>query len=75
MIGHPGDDTDQIRHLIKRTRQLRNVEQFQLFTPTPMTPSTCMYWTGMNPFSGERVKVVYDYGTKKKMKRMMLDTV
>ncbi len=75
MIGHPGDDTDQLRHLIKMTRQLSNVEQFQLFTPTPMTPSTCMYWTGMDPFTMEKVKVIYDYGTKKKMKRMMLDAV
>lgn len=75
MIGHPGDDIGELQHLAKRARQLRNVEQFQLFTPTPMTPSTCMYWTGMNPFNMEKVKVVYDYGTKKKMKRMMLEAV
>ena len=75
VVGHPGDDMEQMGHLIGKVRELRNVEPFQLFTPTPMTPSTCMYWTGINPFTMEKVKVVYDYGTKKKMKRMMLEAV
>ena len=75
MIGHPGDDMEEMRHLVERAREFGNVEQFQLFTPTPMTPSTCMYWTGMHPETKEKVKVVYDYGTKKKMKRMMLEVL
>jgi len=75
MVGHPGDDMEQIRSLVEKAGDLRNVEQFQLFTPTPMTPSTCMYWTGMDPFTMGKVKVVYDYGTKKKMKRMMLELI
>ena len=72
MIGHPGDDEAEVRKLIKKLRELKNIEQFQLFTPTPMTPSTCMYWTGMDPFTMEKVDVVYDYNTKKKMKTMMM---
>ncbi len=72
MIGHPGDDEGEVRKLIKKLRELKNIEQFQLFTPTPMTPSTCMYWTGMDPFTMEKVDVVYDYNTKKKMKTMMM---
>jgi uncharacterized radical SAM protein YgiQ len=72
MVGHPGDDPGQLQLMIDRLKGLRNIEQFQLFTPTPMTVSSCMYWTGLNPNTLEEVVVVHDYGTKKKMKRMML---
>lgn len=75
MIGHPGDTLDKVltlRDVIKR-KHLTNVEQFQLFTPTPMTVSSCMYWTGLNPFTGKKIDVVYDYHTKKRLKRILLD--
>lgn len=72
MIGHPGDDEKEVMLLKERMRHLENVEQFQLFTPTPMTVSTCMYHTGMNPFTLEKVKIIYDYNTKKKMKRILM---
>ncbi|MEW6592911.1 MAG: YgiQ family radical SAM protein [Candidatus Hadarchaeota archaeon] len=75
MIGHPGDDELQVRLLGEKLAKLKNIEQFQLFTPTPMTVSSCMYWTGLNPFTLGKVKVVHDYSTKKKMKRMLLDAV
>jgi len=75
MTGHPGDDEGQVRLLRERLAKLQNVEQFQLFTPTPMTVSSCMYWTGLNPFTLEKVKVVYDYHTKKKMKRILLESI
>ena len=54
---------------------MRNVENFQLFTPTPMTNSTCMYWTGLNPKNMEKVDVVHDYGTKKRMKTAMMKAI
>lgn len=75
MVGHPGDNLNEVfflRDIIKKKR-LENIEQFQVFTPTPMTISSCMYWTGLNPFTGEKIDVVYDYKTKKKLKRIMLD--
>jgi uncharacterized radical SAM protein YgiQ len=75
MIGHPGDSMDEVLFLrnIIRKKHLSNLEQFQVFTPTPMTVSTCMYWTGLNPFTGKKIDVIYDYNTKKKLKRIMLD--
>jgi len=75
MIGHPGDTLGEVLYLrdIIRKKHLQNIEQFQLFTPTPMTLSTCMYWTGLNPLSGKAIDVVYEYGEKKKLKRVMLD--
>jgi uncharacterized radical SAM protein YgiQ len=74
MIGHPGDNIHEVTSLqdIIKKRHLQNIEQFQLFTPTPMTMSSCMYWTGINPFTGRNIEVIYDYNTKKKMKRIML---
>ncbi|MEW6222416.1 MAG: YgiQ family radical SAM protein [Candidatus Hadarchaeota archaeon] len=75
MIGHPGDDELQVKVLSEKLAKLRNIEQFQLFTPTPMTISSCMYWTGLNPFTLGKVKVVHDYHTKKKMKRLLLDSI
>ncbi len=75
MIGHPGDTIGEVlflRDIIKK-RHLENIEQFQVFTPTPMTISSCMYWTGLNPYTGKKIDVVYDYNTKKKLKRIMLD--
>ncbi len=75
MIGHPGEDMASVEELVKKAKRLGNVENFQLFTPTPMTLSTCMYWTGMDPRTMEPVKVAYDYNTKKRMKEKMLDIV
>ncbi|MFH1037119.1 MAG: YgiQ family radical SAM protein [PVC group bacterium] len=72
MIGHPGDDEEGVKILMEKVRALQNIEQFQVFTPTPMSVSSCMYWTGVNPFTLEKVRVVRDYRTKKKMKRMLL---
>jgi uncharacterized radical SAM protein YgiQ len=73
MIGHPGEDMATVKELVEKAEKLGNVESFQLFTPTPMTLSTCMYWTGLDPRSMKSVKVVYDYNTKKRMKERMLD--
>jgi len=75
MIGHPGDNLSEVLYLrdIIRKKHLENIEQFQVFTPTPMTMSSCMYWTGLDPRTGKHVEVVYEYGMKKKLKRVMLD--
>jgi len=45
-------------------------EQVQDFTPTPMTISTAMYYTGLDPFTLEEVHV--PKGMEKKIQRAML---
>ena len=75
MICHPGDNMTHVKALVRKVRSLKNVESFQLFTPTPMTISTCMYWTGLNPWTLEPIEVIYDYNTKKKLKTRMLDAI
>jgi uncharacterized radical SAM protein YgiQ len=72
MIGHPGDDLKEVIKL-KQKMMMLDTDSFQLFTPTPMTVSSCMYWTGLNPNTLEKIDVVYEYKTKKRMKEMLLN--
>ena len=72
MVGHPGETPATALELSKEMKSLRNVEQFQLFTPLPMTVSACMYWTRFDPYTMERVEVVADYKGKKELKRLLL---
>jgi len=44
-------------------------EQVQDFTPTPMTFSTLMYYTGSDPYSGRKVYVARKPEEKKKQKQ------
>ncbi|MEQ8201536.1 MAG: YgiQ family radical SAM protein [Syntrophomonadaceae bacterium] len=56
---HPGStlqDTVQLAEFVRDQLQYYP-EQVQNFTPTPMTASTCMYYTGIDPASGESVYV------------------
>jgi len=58
MTGHPGSDLRDAVDLALFTAELGHfAEQVQDFTPTPMTRSTCMYYTGKDPGSGEPVLV------------------
>ena len=68
MVGHPGDDIDECRALGNRLKDFDNIESIQIFTPTPMSVSTCMYWTGMNPKTLKKVHVPYSYNEKKLLK-------
>lgn len=59
MVGHPGCGLKESVELAEYVRdQLgHRPQQVQNFTPTPMTLSTSMYYTGLDPFSGEEVYV------------------
>lgn len=46
-------------------------DQVQDFYPTPGTPSTCMYYTGLDPFSGKPVYVAKD-PQEKRMQRALI---
>lgn len=43
-------------------------EQVQDFTPTPMTLSTLMYYTGIDPFTGKKVFVARNIEEKRRQK-------
>jgi hypothetical protein len=44
------------------------LEQVQDFTPTPMTLSTLMYYTGFDPYTGKKVYVARSIDEKKRQK-------
>jgi uncharacterized radical SAM protein YgiQ len=74
--GHPGctlSDMADAALFLKRHR-LR-VEQVQDFTPTPGSLSTCMYWTGIDPMTGEEVFVPRDEREKNLQKALLLHHV
>jgi len=77
MVAHPGTTDKEARELAAFMRELKRsgekpVEGVQIFTPTPMTRSTCMYHTGRDPMTGEVVYVPRPYAEKKAQKRMLL---
>lgn len=58
MSGHPGCTLEDMIEMAEYVREHGGyTEQVQDFTPTPMTVSTCMYYTGLDPFSGKKVYV------------------
>ena len=48
-------------------------EQVQIFTPTPSTYSSLMYYTGMNPFTMQPVFVEKDPVKKERQKRIVTE--
>ncbi len=77
MVGHPGCGDKEARELGRALRALekegdRPAEGIQVFTPTPMTRSTCMYHTGTNPATGEAVFVPRSFAEKKAQRRAAL---
>ena len=71
MVGHPGTGMKESEELAARIEKLRNAESVQLFTPTPMTVSTCMYYTSMNPKTKKKIYVPYSFREKKEQKRIL----
>jgi uncharacterized radical SAM protein YgiQ len=76
MVAHPGTTEKEARELAAFLKELEEsgekpVEGVQIFTPTPMTRSTCMYHTGKDPQTGEIVYVPRPYAEKKAQKRML----
>lgn len=67
---HPGSTLESMAELAAETRLLNfHLEQVQDFTPTPMTMATEMYYTGINPETGEKVYVAHSMKDKEAQKR------
>jgi len=71
MTGHPGSSMKEAQELAKAIKELNNCEAVQIFTPTPMTVSTCMYYTGMDPATKKKIYVPYSFSEKKEQKRIL----
>jgi uncharacterized radical SAM protein YgiQ len=66
---HPGCTDQDMKDLADNIRSLGiKPEQVQDFTPTPMTLSTLMYFTGFDPFSGKKIYVSRSIEDKRRQK-------
>lgn len=53
---HPGSKLEDMADLAIQTKQMGyKLEQVQDFTPTPMTLATCIFYTGIDPYTGKKV--------------------
>lgn len=53
---HPGCKEEDMAELAAITKKMNfHLEQIQDFTPTPMTLSTEIYYTGYHPYTGEKI--------------------
>ena len=72
MSSHPGCTMKEAVNLAEYVRDMGFMpEQVQDFYPTPSTMSTCMYYTGIDPRTGEKVYVPKD-PKEKAMQRALL---
>lgn len=71
MSGHPGCRIEDMVELAEYVRDTGlYTEQVQDFTPTPMSISTTIYHTGLNPFTLEEVHV--PKGREKRIQRALM---
>lgn len=74
IIGHPGEGDKEL----KETKNFLDKyglsgTQSQIFTPTPMTRSTAMYYLGYDPSTGRETKTEKDRKKLEKRKRELVD--
>ncbi len=74
IAAHPGcteSDMQALKTFASRHLKI-NPEQVQIFTPTPSTYSSLMYYTEMDPFTGERLFVEKDVAKKERQKNILV---
>ncbi|MFH1050061.1 MAG: YgiQ family radical SAM protein [bacterium] len=72
IAAHPGceqDDMEELKSFVRKELKL-NPEQMQVFTPTPSTYSTLMYYTELNPNTLKPIFV--EKGLKGKRKQLLI---
>ena len=74
IAAHPGcNEKDMMDLKIFASEELKiSPEQVQIFTPTPSTYSTLMYYTEINPFTNKKLFVEKDNGKKEKQKNIII---
>ena len=66
---HPGCTEQHMQRLAEITKSHGlKPEQVQDFTPTPMTLSTLIYYTGFDPYSGKKVFTAKTIEEKRRQK-------
>jgi uncharacterized radical SAM protein YgiQ len=75
IAAHPGceeKDMHELKHFTKHELKM-NPEQAQVFTPTPGTYSSVMYYTELDPITREKIFVEKDTKRKEKQKDIVID--
>ena len=74
IAAHPGcTESDMVALKSYASRNLKiNPQQVQVFTPTPSTYSSLMYYTETDPFTGEALFVEKDLTQKQRQKDILL---
>ncbi len=74
IVAHPGE-TDSDNKILRNTIHSKLgfiPQQIQIFTPTPSTISTTMWYTGINPITGKKVEVINSEKKRKEYKDNIL---
>jgi 2-iminoacetate synthase len=72
MSSHPGSTLEDAVNLAVYLKARKySPEQVQDFYPTPGTASACMFYTGIDPFSGRRVYVPASYAEKREQRALL----
>src|SRR3989339_416801 len=73
IAAHPGCEINDMNNMKKFIiEKLKLIpEQIQIFTPSPSTYSTLMYYTETDPFTKEKIFVEKDLGKKELQKRVI----
>lgn len=67
---HPGCTDEDMKNLETEVKSMGiKPEQVQDFTPTPMTLSTLIYYTGFDPYTGKKVYVARNIEEKRRQKQ------
>jgi radical SAM superfamily enzyme YgiQ (UPF0313 family) len=75
IAAHPGcteADMQRLRAFASQKLQI-HPEQVQIFTPTPSTYSSLMYYTELDPFTGKPIFVEKDARRKERQKEIVTD--
>lgn len=76
IAAHPGcreKDMVLLRQFIQKELHLRP-EQVQIFIPTPLTYSAVMYYTGLDPFTGNTIFVEKSKKNREKQKKLIINS-
>ncbi|MBI9070374.1 MAG: YgiQ family radical SAM protein [Melioribacteraceae bacterium] len=73
IAAHPGCNDAEMQKLKSFASEKLQIqpEQVQIFTPTPSTYSTLMYYTEIDPFTGKKIFVEKDMMGKQKQKDLL----
>ncbi|MBE6649891.1 MAG: YgiQ family radical SAM protein [Ruminococcaceae bacterium] len=72
MSSHPGSTMEDAHNLSDYIKE-HNLpsEQVQDFYPTPSTKSTCIYYTGIDPFTKKKIYTATNYKEKQEQRKLL----